>query len=337
MLGQHVMAKDDALHKIKVEYLYHKLIKPDAEIESRIRQLRIIRDLDNSQYSQLKRQLPYVVCGLFSPPYRRTENFGYTENFVIDIDHIAHKEMDVNDLRSKMSADSRVVLCFLSPGMDGLKVMFRLKDRCYDAGIYSIFYKMFSIQLAKQYHLEQVVDMRTSDVARACFLSVDAQAYFNDNAEAVDMNTFLNADDTSGLFMLKKQIECQTNLPTTSTQVASTRSPDDEALAQIRSMLAIKSKSNVAKREVFVPEQLNDLMLQLAPHIEQAGVTLLAIDNIQYGKKLKMKAGIKEAEINVFYGKRGYSVVISPRRGTNDELNTLMAQLIVQFLNNGNA
>lgn len=77
--------------KVTVEYLYYSLRNPKPDVEARIRQLRIIRDLDKKQYSLLKRQLPYVVCGMFNPPYRKTENFAYTEYFIVDIDHFQRK------------------------------------------------------------------------------------------------------------------------------------------------------------------------------------------------------------------------------------------------------
>ncbi len=332
MVGKNVTAKDDALQKIKVEYLYHKLIHPDAVIESKIRQLRIVRQLDPKQYSFLKRQLPYIVCGMFNPAYRRTENFGYTEYFMVDIDHIGEKEMSVNDLRARLVADARVALCFLSPGEDGLKLLFRLKERCYDAGIYSLFYKLFVLQLAKKFGLEQVIDARTSDVARACFVSIDAEAYYNPNAEAVDLNSFVNTEDTSELFRIKKQVDNDKTLPAIVSDAALQRTPDDDALKQIRALLNPGGRSMLSKREAFIPQELNELMNKLVPHIEQAGVSVAAIENINYGKKLKMKVGFKEAEINIFYGRKGYSVIISPRRGTNDELNALMAQLIEQYL-----
>lgn len=332
MVGKNVTAKDDALQKIKVEYLYHKLIHPDAVIESKIRQLRIVRQLDPKQYSFLKRQLPYIVCGMFNPAYRRTENFGYTEYFMVDIDHIGEKEMSVNDLRARLVADARVALCFLSPGEDGLKLLFRLKERCYDAGIYSLFYKLFVLQLAKKFGLEQVIDARTSDVARACFVSIDAEAYYNPNAEAVDLNSFMNTEDTSELFRIKKQVDNDKTLPAIVSDAALQRTPDDDALKQIRALLNPGGRSLLSKREAFIPQELNELMNKLVPHIEQAGVSVAAIENINYGKKLKMKVGFKEAEINIFYGRKGYSVIISPRRGTNDELNALMAQLIEQYL-----
>lgn len=335
MVGKNVTAKDDALQKIKVEYLYHKLIHPDAVIESKIRQLRIIRQLDPKQYSFLKRQLPYIVCGMFNPAYRRTENFGYTEYFIVDIDHIGEKEMSVSELRTRLIADTRVVLCFLSPGEDGLKLLFRLNERCYDAGIYTLFYKLFVLQFAKKYGLEQVIDARTSDVARACFVSIDAEAYYNPEAEVVDLNTFMNIEDTSELFRIKKQLENDKLLPAKQNDTALQRTPDDDALKQIRALLNPGGRSLTPKREAFIPQELNELMEKLVPHIEQAGIAVAAIENINYGKKLKMKMGLKEAEINVFYGKKGYSVIISPRRGTNDELNALMAQLIEQYLYNG--
>lgn len=335
MVGKNVTAKDDALQKIKVEYLYHKLIHPDAVIESKIRQLRIIRQLDPKQYSFLKRQLPYIVCGMFNPAYRRTENFGYTEYFIVDIDHIGEKEMSVSELRTRLIADTRVVLCFLSPGEDGLKLLFRLNERCYDAGIYTLFYKLFVLQFAKKYGLEQVIDARTSDVARACFVSIDAEAYYNPEAEVVDLNTFMNIEDTSELFRIKKQLENDKLLPAKQNDTALQRTPDDDALKQIRALLNPGGRSLTPKREAFIPQELNELMEKLVPHIEQAGIAVAAIENINYGKKLKMKMGLKEAEINVFYGKKGYSVITSPRRGTNDELNALMAQLIEQYLYNG--
>lgn len=335
MVGKNVTAKDDALQKIKVEYLYHKLIHPDAVIESKIRQLRIVRQLDPKQYSFLKRQLPYIVCGMFNPAYRRTENFGYTEYFMVDIDHIGEKELSVSELRTRLTADARVVLCFLSPGEDGLKLLFRLNERCYDAGIYSLFYKLFILQFAKKYGLEQVIDARTSDVARACFVSIDAEAFYNPEAEAIDLNTFMNTEDTSELFRIKKQVENDKSLPAKQNDTALQRTPDDDALKQIRALLNPGGRSLMPKREAFIPQELNELMEKLVPYIEQAGVAVAAIENISYGKKLKMKMGLKEAEINVFYGKKGYSVIISPRRGTNDELNALMAQLIEQYLYNG--
>jgi len=331
--GKNITNTGDPLMKIKVEYLFHKLIQPDAEIAARIRQLRIVRELDPKQYSLLKKQLPYVVCGIFNPPVRKTENFGYTEYFIVDIDHISDKQLEISDIRRKICADERAMLCFASPGQDGLKVLFKLNERCYDAGIYSLFYKLFVQQFALQYGLQQVVDVRTSDVARACFISMDNEAYYNPSATTVDISAFIDANNVSELFRQKKQVESdmakqQSTLP----PKGDTNVPDDAALQHIRSLLNPNGRKVVSKQEAYIPEELNLLMDKLIPYLEEAKTGIVSAENISYGKKLKFKTGFREAEINVFYGKKGYSVVISPRKGTNNELNSLMAELIEQFL-----
>ena len=332
--GKNITAKDDPLLKIKPEYLYHKLINPDSDISSKIRQLRVVRQLDTKQYSQLKRLLPYVVCGIFNPSFRRTENFAYTEYFMLDIDKISVKDMSVESLRTQLQSDPRVMLCFLSPGEDGLKLMFRLKERCYDAGIYSLFYRVFVKHFSTQYHLEQVVDVRTSDVARACFVSIDSQAYFNPTCEQVDMAAYMNVDDTSELFRIQKELNREQSGKDKSPDIKTNTEggPDEEAIVKIKSLLNPNLKSLIEKKEAFVPEELDTVMERLLPYLVDAGIEVNEIINIHYGKKIRLKVNFREAEINLFYGRKGYSVVQSPRKGTNDELNELCAALINQFL-----
>lgn len=332
LVGKNITAKDDPLQKIKTEYLYHKLINPDAEIESRMRQLRVVKQLDTRQYSYLKRSLPYVVCGMFNPLYRRTEHFAYTEYFILDIDNITEKEMTVEALREKIQTDTRVLMCFVSPGEDGLKVMFKLKERCYDAGIYSLFYRLFVKQFSAQYQLEQVVDARTSDVARACFVSVDKQAFYNPDADMVDLASFMNVDDTSELFRQQKALNKELKETEKSLEKPEKSSIDEEALVKIKSLLNPNVRAKLEKKEAFVPEELNVVIDKLIPYLTEAGINILEVINIHYGKKIKMKVNLREAEINLFYGKKGYSVVQSARRGTNEELNALCADLINQFL-----
>jgi len=330
--GKNVTLKDDPLQKIKPEYLYHKLINPDQDISASIRQLRTIRQLDSRQYSLLKKSLPYVVCGIFNPAIRRTENFAYTEYFMVDIDKIAEKDMSVQTLRAQLQTDQRVMMCFVSPGEDGLKLMFRLAEKCYDAGIYSLFYRLFVKQFSVQYNLEQVIDARTSDVARACFISIDPEAYYNANAQAVDLRAYVNEDNTSELFRLQKELDRENPIREKSREKVSKEGITDEALLKIKSLLNPKFKQMAEKKDPFVPEELNLLMERLLPYLSDAGIEVYELHSIQYGKKLRMKVNFREAEINLFYGKYGYSVVQSQRRGTNEELNVLCAELINQFL-----
>ena len=331
------MSKDEALKKTDLEYLFHSLVNPRPEIASRIRQLRLIRTLNVKQYSLLKRQLPYFVCGVFSPPFRKTENFAYTEYFVVDIDHISDKGQDIDNLRTILQSDSRIVLCFISPSEDGLKLIFRLKDRCYDAGLFSLFYKAFTCNFSSQYNLEQIVDSKTSDVTRACFISMDSNAYYNPNAESVDLSAFVNTDNPESVAVLKQMHNDAKHSKTkdaVSTQEQNQDpDPDEETMRNIRNLLNPKLERLSSQRPIYVPEVLEDLIDDLKRHIEETGVIVDKITSIQYGKKISMSVGMKQSEINLFYGKRGFSVVKSPRCGTSLELNDLMADVISLFIN----
>ena len=179
MYGTNIQLADDLLQKMQESELYDRIVHPEAQVEAKIRQLRVVYQIAPKQYNEQKRTLPYVVCGIFNPSYRRTENFGYTECFVLDIDHLSEKGLTVDAVKNRIRNDERVLLSFASPSEDGVKLMFRLRERCYDSGLFSVFYKEFLRRFSEQYQLEQVADKRTSDVTRACFMSADRDAYFN--------------------------------------------------------------------------------------------------------------------------------------------------------------
>jgi tetratricopeptide (TPR) repeat protein len=83
---------------------------------------------------------------------------------------------------------------------------------------------------------------------------------------------------------------------------------------------------------VYVPEQLEQILEKLTEYIAEAGVKIDEVSNIHYGKKIKLRAGVLQAEINLFFGKKGFSVVKSPRQGTSEQLNELMTAYIRAFI-----
>lgn len=336
MTGENITAAADVLRKVEEDYLYHAVLNPRPFVEARIRQLRAMCHIDPKQYAVQKRCLPYVVCGIFKPCYRRKENFAYAETFIIDIDKLSAKGIGMEALRGKMKEDDRVMMCFASPGGDGLKVMFRLRERCYDPGIYSIFYKAFLAAFSRQYSLEQVVDSHTSDVSRACFLSSDPDAYFNPGCVPVDLNAFADTSNPAELFDMKRQQEKEERENIRAEKAAQENTgpedPEDDILDRIKQRLNPKARKTAEQKNVFVPSRLEEIIGPLTEYVEETGLVVTEVINIQYGKKIRVKAGQKEAEINLFYGKRGFSVVKSPRCGTNGELNEAVANLILLFI-----
>ena len=334
-VGTSVRNNTEPLMKVTPDYIFNALKNPKPIFESRIRQLRVVRQLNEAQYASLKQQLPYFVCATFNPPFRKSDNFAYTQYFVIDIDHIGAKGLIIDDLKAKFISDPRTLLCFVSPGEDGLKVMMRLKDKCYDAGVYSVFYKRFVSDFSTQYNLQQVVDAKTSDVARACFMSVDRNAYYNPSAEPVDMSRVINLMDSSELLRQKKAAEKDIKeLP--SQDAPRLREPDEDSMDKVRQLLKMRQKKQApVAQDVYVPEILNQLEEKLRNYVNDVGFTISEIINIQYGKKIRAELGLKKAEVNLFYGKKGFSVVVSPRTGTDESLNSLLAETVQTFINEG--
>ena len=326
--GECITATADVLKPIALDDLYQLIVSPTERIKQLVGQLQIVRSIDAKRYSILKRNLPYFVCGVFNPAVRKTENFAHISYFVVDIDHISDKGYTLDDLRNKLYADSRVCMGYVSPSQDGIKLLFRLKERCYDFGLFSVFYKQFLSQFALEYDLEQVVDSRTSDVTRACFLSVDDFAHYNPMAAMVDINVYITQDNPLSLFDKKHQIDKEEkNL--ISEKIAT--EPDSLATERIKDVLGLY-RAKQQQKIVYVPEQLNAIMEQLSDFLASLGMSVLEVKDISYGKKIRITAGLKQAECNLFYGKRGFTAVKSPRTGTDAELNDMLQELLYAFL-----
>lgn len=331
--GKNILKTDDPLVKIQIDHLYQSVRFPKPEIATAIRQLRLVRTLDAKRYSELKRNLPYVVCGIFNPPFRRTENFAWINYFILDFDHLSEKGMTVESLKSSLSTDPHVVMLFISPGDDGLKVMFQLSDKCYDHGKYSLFYKVFARKFSQQYQLDQVIDPRTSDVTRACFISIDPDAFFNGQAETVGMENYIdfeNPDQVRDLRLMLRD-EDQLQVLAVPGEGKDKQAIDDDVLNKIKATLNPKFKTKLEKH-IFVPEEIDKVIDLIISRMNEVGITTSETINIHYGKKFRFQLGLKQAETNIFYGKKGYSVVQSPRNGTDNRLNELVAQIISEMI-----
>lgn len=332
MCGAKITSTDDRLMKITANYIADKLRNPNPDIEAKIRQLRDMRTIDEKQYREFKKQLPYIVCGWFAPAVRRTENFAYIEAFIVDLDHLQEKQVGMLSLKNLVNQDPRVMMSFASPSEDGLKILFRLKEKCYDAGVFKVFYKVFAERFAAQYNLMQVIDAKTCDVTRACFMSVDKDVYYNPDCEPVDLKSFIDTGNPLEMFdTAREQQRNERKQPDEKPEQNS--DPDEEAMRKIKELLGIKIRNGKKKKNnIVVPEILNTIVDGLTNYIKDNGAEVYDIENIQSAKKLHIQLGLKKAEINLFYGKRGFTVVSVPKGETDGELNEIMKQLIEVYI-----
>ncbi len=113
--GKCIYQSSDPLVKVTPEYLFHAVKNAKPAIASAIRQLRLVRNIDVKQYQLLKRDLPYVVTGIFHPPVRRTENFAWANHFILDIDHLSVKETNPEAVKATLNPIPAFCLCLFRP------------------------------------------------------------------------------------------------------------------------------------------------------------------------------------------------------------------------------
>ena len=59
--GRNITMAGDPLQKVKVEYLYNAIKNPKPDVANRIKQLRIVKNIDTKQYAILKKQLQRML------------------------------------------------------------------------------------------------------------------------------------------------------------------------------------------------------------------------------------------------------------------------------------
>lgn len=331
-IGYHIRQANDPLHNISVENLAHRIKKPDQKFIDYIHQLRTVGALDQKAYREMKTRLPYVVAATFQPSYRKIEHFAKTSFFIIDLDHLADKEVDSKLLFAKICNDPRTALCFASPSGDGLKVFLKLEEPFYDAGKYSIFYKLFVGQYANEFAVQQVVDKVTSDVSRACFVSYDPEVYYNANAVGISTSKFIDFDNHLQMNELLSGLQQETNTanPVPPTENIKQDLPSD-ILQQIRERLnpILKEKR---ERKIFVPAELEAILPEITAHLLLYDMEIESVKNIHFGKQIKVKMQHWWGEVNIFYGKKGYSVVKSTKSGSSEKLTDIASEVISNLI-----
>lgn len=333
MMGKQITRSGDPLMPITIDKLYRILTQPDADMKAQVERLRTLMHLSPEAYRDEKKKLPYIVCASFQPMIRLSKNFAATELFILDVDHLESRQLEPAALKNQLKADPRIVMMFLSPGGNGLKILFRLQSTCDDAGLYSLFYKAFARRFSSDHQLEQVIDQRTSDVTRACFLSFDPQAWFNPEAKPVNMTDYLPLGNEPEMEALTLELQTTTVNDQPNTLPATSAQPEKEVLNQIRQTLN-PGGFKTPRPEVHVPEELHTILPALSEQIATKGIVLTYAQSIQYGKKLRFTLGLSWAEINLFYGKNGFSVVKTTKTGSHAELAEVVQQLVRETLFN---
>jgi hypothetical protein len=129
---------------------------------------------EKSERNKLKSQLPYVTfCGTFSS--RSNSNLrNHSGLACLDFDNVNNLE----ELREQINQDPYTFSSFVSPSGDGLKVLVKIPsvDNNND-------YQDYYHELVNHYKKYYELDEGTKDLARACYLSYDADLFLNNESD----------------------------------------------------------------------------------------------------------------------------------------------------------
>lgn len=335
LIGKNITSPGDVLEPVNIEKVHRALLNTSSDTAVMIRRLQDIRAIDVNQYRKLKTKLPYLVCADFHPKIRKKENFISTDRFIVDIDHISELGLNIDELRKSLAEDSRIELLYTSPSGDGLKLIFSLDKKISDSNYYALFYKDFCIKFAQQNKLGVAVDIKTNDVSRACFVSHDPKAFYNPNPVRIDPEIYLPKDESLTLEVFNnniRQTEKAFEQEKKKLDIKNLESSvlSDDILNKIKERVGVNIKK--PKEKVYIqPEELDRIIPEIIAQLESVEIRMLNMTPISYGRQLKVGAGHLWAEINVFYGQKGVSIVGTSKTGSNAALCEQIVLLLQKY------
>jgi len=162
-----------------------QMIKGDVEIAQQISAVRFAHQHSSKQQKdEIKGKLPgFIPSGEFTARNNKS-CLNYFARIVMDVDHLQGPELA--KLKSNVMNDKTVIMTFISPSGDGLKIIHQLECPEIEKDERSDFHKQAFKSLEKDYKkLYKVnIDSGGSDLSRLCFISSDPAIYFNPEPES---------------------------------------------------------------------------------------------------------------------------------------------------------
>jgi hypothetical protein len=331
--GENIQAAATALETTSWAALAERM-RNDPRLKEDILRMRRIRSLEEQAYDRLKVKLPYFCTGQFSGGLRRGEFFEQSTAFIMDIDGCGRTPDELRFWRKELWADEGIAALFTSPGGDGLKLLFLLREPVCSTKQYSDFYKAFAFEFGAKHRLNDFIDHRTSDCTRVCFLSHDADLLERKNPNLVDWRAYEPLARLSDIGELDFPPNATPSKDSVEEHPNASHNIRPDVYADILKKLETRVRPKPVKYP-YVPSMLEAMLPEINTALAAQGIELKEATDIQYGKKLQLNMGKDLAEINVFFGKKGFSVVNVPKRQSNESLAQL-AVFIVEQVTLGN-
>ncbi len=341
------------LEPVTLDGLHRLLTDPASELAGRIRSLRNTRNLDDTHYQRSKSRLPWFIGALFRNGQRNSNDFASIHWMIIDLDHLFTSEEAIAEAKNRLQTDPRVALAYVSPSGEGLKVLFQMEEGITHTKAFAEGYQRFAREWARHYGWEDKVDYKTHDVTRVSFLSFDPAPVYHPEPEPLPVSLFgliqLPWEEQPGL--LKPAAPAVTDSETPDAGERETAAPaagnsgsapmevappanslSDEVMRTIQVRLSPGHRPVKAPQPApHVPEVLRGVGRQIQTLGADVGIKVVLTD-IQYGLRVRGEVGLAWAELNLFHGRQGFSMVPTPKKGSHGELALLLAELVGQVL-----
>ena len=286
------------------------MIRTDETLRLETDRLRKIRDLDAKSYRSLKTRLPYVVGSTFGGGARHSDHFVAAHFVLLDLDGMSLPDGRVPEC---IRQHESVRLAFVSPSGAGVKVLCPLDEPCDSLAAFKEFYRPFASRFAEIVRLAGSLDLRTCDATRAAFLAHDPHLYENPLALPVAWRAYL--------------------APTAPTADTESTIPTLDEAAYREVLRAANPRTTVkAAPQAFVPGELTRMQDDLRRHCLAHGLEVIQLTPINYGLKVQVRQGYRLAEVNLFFGKKGFTVVRSPKTGTDLALAEVLHRALEHLL-----
>lgn len=183
--------------------------------------------------------------------------------------------------------------------------------------------------------MDNFCDKSTHDASRVCFFSHDPDAYYNPLAVPIVIRDYIpltEAENKINLVPDKNNFICNQEIgdkkaKTFPEKEEKSGHPDEQEYATI--LRKIGNRPIIRKRNlVNIPDEIKQLLPLIMDKFSEIGIEIEQQENIQYGIKLRFNHKENWAETNIFYGKKGFSVVLTPKSGSHPDLGEIGVNLI---------
>jgi hypothetical protein len=317
-LGKNISSKEE-LQPVAFDSVAQAIRKDHYSLAAKIESLRQLLQIDRGIYNQKKKELPYFCFSNFKGNLRRSENFISTSYLVLDIDKLAL--LQLNELKQKLPEDKRIRLFYQTPSGLGLKLIFEFSEEIKSAKEYHDLGYSFGLAFCREYQMESNLDKATIEVSRASFLSFDAEAHYNENPVLIEPSEYL---------LLGSQLSDLFELSNKPKEEVKKSEPSVEVYKDILVKLGNKGKRISTDGAVLSEFWLVFLKI-MQPLLLSVACKMKETRSIAYGIQICIEHENGESgEANLYFGKKGYTVVRSNKATHQQMLNEILENIIWQ-------